>query len=167
MFSDRRLSGRISWAARRRFIRLAAVLLFATASVLLFAASLLPVRVKFMTREASGLRVRVEGGSSDLAGTNHPQLVIPRLIHTNYMAGADALRLESFASHAHFRAEHIASCRAQHPGWNHVLWDAFAADNFVRKHYPWFVPTWEALGNSTVLRSGKSALLPHPHYISG
>jgi hypothetical protein len=35
-----------------------------------------------------------------------------------------------------------------------MLWDAAACEELLTQRYPWFMPTWRALGNSTVLKSG-------------
>lgn len=35
-----------------------------------------------------------------------------------------------------------------------MFWDEAACDKLLRERYPWFMTTWQTLGNSTVLKSG-------------
>ncbi|KAF6264293.1 hypothetical protein COO60DRAFT_1624299 [Scenedesmus sp. NREL 46B-D3] len=51
------------------------------------------------------------------------------------------------------RATRYYKVQTHHPGWRYVLWDAAACEALLTQHYPWFLPTWSALGNSTVLKS--------------
>lgn len=79
---------------------------------------------------------------------------IPRILHQNYMGGPQQLLADALRPLSHFRKEWWRSCQTHHPGWVHMLWDAAACEQLLHQHYPWFLDTWRALGNSTVLKSG-------------
>lgn len=51
----------------------------------------------------------------------------------------------------------VACVQVHHPGWSYMLWDKSACEQLLRERYPWFLHTWEVLGNGTnsvVLQSG-------------
>ncbi|WIA35277.1 hypothetical protein OEZ86_003736 [Tetradesmus obliquus] len=51
------------------------------------------------------------------------------------------------------RSTRTYKVQTHHPGWRYVLWDAAACEALLTQRYSWFLPTWQALGNSTVLKS--------------
>ncbi|WIA15093.1 hypothetical protein OEZ85_001787 [Tetradesmus obliquus] len=71
----------------------------------------------------------------------------------NYLAGPGQLLADAMQPLSHFRKEWWLSCKTHHPGWRYVLWDAAACEALLTQRYSWFLPTWQALGNSTVLKS--------------
>ncbi|KAF8062934.1 hypothetical protein HT031_003773 [Scenedesmus sp. PABB004] len=65
------------------------------------------------------------------------ELRIPRVLHRNFMAGADALAAEARRPGSGFRTHWLASCRTHNPGWAEVVWDEGAVLALLAERYAW------------------------------
>ncbi|KAG2494348.1 hypothetical protein HYH03_007405 [Edaphochlamys debaryana] len=95
-----------------------------------------------------------------LAPTPTPA-AIPRLLHTNYLAGARQLEADSRGDRTHFRRGRQG--RTHNPDWQHVLWDRHAAIELLETRYPWFLPTWLAYPTLVMQSDALRPFVLHAH----
>eukprot|EP00879_Flechtneria_rotunda_P025641 GHRR01027270.1.p1 GENE.GHRR01027270.1~~GHRR01027270.1.p1 ORF type:complete len:525 (+),score=215.07 GHRR01027270.1:244-1818(+) len=76
--------------------------------------------------------------AAQAAGT----LRVPRILHRNYMAGAEALYAATQDPHSGFKAHWLASCKTHNPMWQEIIWDEAAVMTLIQEDFPWFLPTF-------------------------
>ena len=71
-------------------------------------------------------------------------LQIPKLLHFIYLTGFEAFTSDTSKPDSRMPKKYFDTCQSVHQHWDSLFWNEEMGLQFLREHYPWFVPVWES-----------------------
>ena len=79
---------------------------------------------------------------------------VPHILHYIYLSGFDAYVAETEKPRAKMQRWYHESCVDVHRHWKIIFWTEEMAEELVRTHYEWFMPTWKSYDMEVSLADG-------------